>query len=80
MQPRRGGVDVNWNIVGWCLVYGFLCALWQAGSSVYVLDVWPTAFTWLKIGSASIVAFVGGVFLFLRDPSKAWTITPGGKP
>jgi hypothetical protein len=70
---------MNWPLIWTCLAYGILCALWQAGSSIYVIDSWPDNLTWLKIASSSVVAFCGGVFLYLRAPGEAWKTGPGGK-
>mgnify|MGYP007001752613 CR=1 FL=1 len=62
---------MNWPFIVRCLMFGVLWAIWQAASSVYVLDAWPTAFTWLKIGSAAAVAFVGGCLTYARGPEAA---------
>lgn len=70
---------MNWPFIIRCALFGILWALWQAGSSVYVLDGWPTAFTWLKIGSASVVAFVGGCLTYARDPEAAFKANPLSK-
>lgn len=59
------------------VAFGVLWALWQAGSSVYVLNGWPDDFTWLKIASASVVAFVGGCLTYARDPEAALKTGPG---
>jgi hypothetical protein len=70
---------MNWPFIVRCLMFGVLWAIWQAASSVYVLDTWPTAFTWLKIGSAAAVAFVGGCLTYARDPEAALKASPLAK-
>ena len=69
----------NWPFMVRCGIFGILWAIWQAGSSVYVLDAWPSNFTWLRIGSASAVAFVLGCFTYARDPEAAFRSDPAPK-
>lgn len=70
---------MNWPFIGGAIIYGLLSALWQTGSSIYILDAQPSQWGWVKIGSAAAVAFVGGIFLYTRNPSGAWQAGPGGK-
>lgn len=57
-----------------------LGGLWQAASSIYVLDVWPSAFQWLKIGSSGVVAACGAVCLYMANPQGFWTVWKGPGP
>lgn len=68
---------MNWPFIGRTFIYGVLCALWQAGSSVYVLDKMPDQWGWVKIASAALVAGIGGIFLLTRDPNADWQVPPG---
>jgi hypothetical protein len=70
---------MNWTFIAGACCYGALSALWQTGSSIYILDAMPSQWGWIKIASAAVVAFVGGIFLYTRNPSGAWQIGPGGK-
>ena len=71
---------MNWPFIATCFVHGFLVALWTVGSSIYILPGMPDTWGWIKIASTAVTSFVGGVFLYTRNPSGAWTVTPGGKP
>ena len=57
---------------------GLLWGIWQFGSSIYVLDTMPTNWQLLKIASASLVAFCGGVGTYVLDPEAAWKKISGG--
>lgn len=69
---------MNWPFVLRGALLGFLWAVWQFGSSIYVLDNMPTNWQLLKIASASMVAFCGGIGTYVLDPEAAWKKISGG--
>jgi len=71
---------INWVFVATAGTYGFLCAMLAATMAVGTAEHLPTAWGWIKIFAGSVGAFVGGVFLYTRNPEGAWNIMPGGKP
>ena len=74
---------MNWPFVFQCIIYGLLTGVWTVGSGIYILPGMPDAFGWLKLVASAAVSFVGGVFLFTRNPKGAWDSppgTPGGQP
>jgi hypothetical protein len=58
-------------------LYGMLWAVWQAATAVVIIDDWPSNWAFVKIVAASVIAFVGGVFTYSRNPETAWQREPG---
>jgi len=61
------------------LVVGILFGLYQAGSLIVILPVWPDKLTILKVVAASIVSFCMGIGAYMVNPQKVWEMLSAGK-
>lgn len=70
---------MNWPLIVTCIIFGLLFAGYNVGTGITILEEWPTRLQWLKLGASGGLAFVIGVFTFMRDPGQAWKQSPGAK-
>ena len=62
---------MNWWFLGRCAWHGFSAAAIAFGTSVAVLDAWPTKLQWLVLAGGCLVALAKGVEGFLQEANVA---------
>ena len=70
---------MNWSFILTALAYGLLGGLWTAGVAIGAMDAAPSQWGWIRLVAGALVSFVGGIFLYTRNPSGAWNQPPGAK-
>ena len=61
---------MNWQYIVACGWHGLSAAIIAFGTSVGVLQAWPTKLQWLILGGGCSVAFAKGVEGYLREVGK----------
>jgi len=69
---------MNWAFILRAGTYGLLWGVWTGALALTVLNSWPDALGWLKLGGGFLASFAGGVFTYTRNPEGAYSAAPQG--